>query len=94
MGISSDETFQLRNCLCRITLCQLVQVVNAFLHLGRESLDIDVFERFLGVAYSGCATRVRQPTGAGGTVWGMRVVHVVEAVFLRFLAAMRLSLDA
>ena len=32
MGVGRHQTFQLRNCLHRITLCQLVQVVNTCLY--------------------------------------------------------------
>src|SRR5262249_21149467 len=48
MGIGSYEPFQLRYCLCGITLCQLIEVVNACLHLCWEPLDVAIVERFIG----------------------------------------------
>src|SRR2546422_3646997 len=36
MGVGSHQTFQLRDCLPRTMLCQLVQVVKTYLHLSWE----------------------------------------------------------
>src|SRR5438093_7240752 len=47
MGVGRHQTFQLRYCLYRIMLCQLVQVVNTCSHLGREPLDVAIVERFV-----------------------------------------------
>ena len=48
MGVGRHQTFQLRNCLPRIMLCQRIEVVNTRLYLGRELLDVAIVERFVG----------------------------------------------
>jgi hypothetical protein len=47
MGISGDETFQLRNDLGRIMLGEFIEVVNTRLHRCWELLDVAIVERFI-----------------------------------------------
>ena len=70
MGVGRHETFQLRDCLRGIMLCQLVEVVNTRLHLGRELLDVAIVERFVGDVvlgiHQGISGRWLRHTRCGG----------------------------
>jgi hypothetical protein len=71
MGVGRPQTFQLRDCLPRITLCQFVQVVNACLYLCWEPLDVAIFKWFIGNVVLGVhqgisGRRLRMTRGEGG----------------------------